>query len=564
MVTTPGKNFLGQRGFPTPDTTPETSACRTFRVPDNDDWLGLLMGAVEILTEEWAYYQWGSLTPVEAAAKWLEIFIEAQEGTGAIDCSMVPAPYWDDTSGDDAPAEAPADSQDWYGTWDGETFLESVSYVFLTGFLARLIGAQAAIKFLTIPRAFRVLIRQNPHGANLLLFLDGGLYKVINGYSPFDQIAEFLIASPGTELMLVVDSTHDPDSTPNADGDYVVDVIRTRLALEDVTPPNVRYYGTPPAFQTTYDGGSTWVDTPNQDVRHSPFAQYPHLGTSPDLRCDAAERMSKQLKDCITLMCNVADAAQAVTGLLELILLPEGLVGLLLDLFFTIANWIIDNGQAAILAAFTDTVYDDIKCALFCRLQPDGSITQTNLDAAWEAVKTLHSGTVATTIDEVRFLFTDNVFTNAGIKRTETGVCDDCTGTFDHTFDFATGQHGWTIVQGAYGGDPPHHFGGGIDGGGVYLEIKIGFPETSITDVYITYTVNDVRGNQPSADLYMNDALVAFANSGYASGTNHSETIHFTFDNVPCNGIHVNVGANTVTTCNIYAIEVKGLCADPF
>jgi len=569
-MTTPGKNFPALPAFlPTPDSIPETSACRTFSIPDNDDWLGLLMGALNILSQEWAYYPYGSLTESEAAAKWNDIINQAYaDSITPGSCVEVPAPFWDETSGDDTPMEAPANAQDWYGRWDGETFLESVSYVFLSGFLARLVGAQAAIKFLTIPRAFRVTVRQNPHGANLLLFLDGGLYKVINGYSPFDKIAEFLIASPGTELLLVVDDTHDPDSTPDSNGNYVVDVIRTRLAESDVTPPNTRYDGTPPVFQTSYDDGATWVDTPNQDVRYSSFAQFPPLTPGTGVICDAAERMTQQLKDCIHLMCTVADAAQAVTGLLELILLPEGLVGVLLSLFFTICDWIIDNGQATILAAFTDTVYDDIKCELFCRINVDGTITQANLDAAWDAVQAAHTGTVATVIGEVRFLFTDVVFSNAATQRTETGDCSACPGgdfchvwgasgtPFDAAFNWTasfTGGFG-TIVSGVWTG-----VNTSSPSTNLIIELAPGAPFTLDT-LELTWSNHDNNGDRPDCILFLAGTQVARIDISRAVHASDDNTVStFSFGGVDCDKVElVNIANDSGILVNITKIKMSG------
>lgn len=61
----PGKNFRGQRGFPTPNSTPEDTVRRIFVVPNSVEWLGLLEGAVQALLEEWRFYQWGELTPGE-------------------------------------------------------------------------------------------------------------------------------------------------------------------------------------------------------------------------------------------------------------------------------------------------------------------------------------------------------------------------------------------------------------------------------------------------------------------------------------------------------------------
>jgi len=340
---------------------------------------------------------------------------------------MVEAPFFDDESGDDADDELSPAEQIWYGTWDGETFLETTAYVFLTNFLATLISPTAAIAFLTIPRAFRVLIRQNPHGANLLLFLDGGLFKVINGYSPFDKIAEFLIVSPGTEMLLVQDSTHDPDATPNEDGNYVVDVIRTRLTSNDVLPPTIRYVEVDgaPVFQTTTNG-TDWVDSPEADPRYNPQGMLPPLTPYEGLECDVAARMTAQLKATLDIFIATGDAAQFATGVLALLVFPFGLAGWFLDALLLVANVLIDIGQADIETAFTTAVYDDIQCILSCYINADGRITQAALDVAYDQIEEAHSGVVATTIAELRFFYGDVAMINAGVSRTETGDCSEC------------------------------------------------------------------------------------------------------------------------------------------
>lgn len=76
-MTAPGKNFPGQKGYPTPNSTPGEIARRIFVVPDSEEWLGLLMWAAQTLSDEWRYYQWGALTPGEAAAAWEQINIDA-------------------------------------------------------------------------------------------------------------------------------------------------------------------------------------------------------------------------------------------------------------------------------------------------------------------------------------------------------------------------------------------------------------------------------------------------------------------------------------------------------
>jgi hypothetical protein len=558
----------------TPDSIPSGVFCRTLGIPNDPTWTALVDGALTPLMEPDAWRKLGALTPQECADAWRAMLYASWQG--ALDCDTVPAPFWDEDSGDDTPTEAPASTQDWYGRWDGETFLESVSYVFLSSFLASLIGAQAAIKYLTIPRAFRVLIRQNPHGANLLLFLDGGLYKVINGYSPVDKIAEFLIASPGSELMLVVDSTHDPDSTPNAHGDYVVDVIRTRLTSDDVVPPFTRYDGTPPVYQTSYDDGVTYYDTPSSDVRHAPFARFPPLAPYDNARCDAAARMTAQLKEAIHTMCVVTDAAQAVTDLLEIIILPSGLVGLLLDLFFTVCNWIIDNGQAVVLAAMTDAVYDDIECALFCFVAANGSITQTNLDSAWEKAKAEHPGTVATVIDEVRFIFTDNIFSNADVKRTETGTCDscDCTWCYQYLWQECEADS-WSSVldfSNTLRCDATPHFWQGLGGAapaalGITASSPLDESTTHVTGFTLEWALDDAQGAQDQVVRFydhIGGTLLYAWDSGIGDhgNTGGTQTVHIT-------GLDLHVGAVAlVAYAHDYAIafnfSIEGDGANPF
>lgn len=62
---TPGKNFPGQKGFPTPNSTPDDTVRRIFIVPNSDEWLGLLEGAAQVLLDEWRWYEWGACTPAE-------------------------------------------------------------------------------------------------------------------------------------------------------------------------------------------------------------------------------------------------------------------------------------------------------------------------------------------------------------------------------------------------------------------------------------------------------------------------------------------------------------------
>jgi hypothetical protein len=181
MTVDPGKNFLGQRGFPTPNAPIETSACRTFRVPDNDEWLGVLMGAVELLSNEYNWYSWGALTPAEAAAAWNLIVIQAYEESFSAVCPSAPAPYWDDA--EDVDDELPDDDEIWYGeVADPEappeelTLIDNIAIWTLTGFIAYSGQIGAAIFFHTIAPKFVLAFKAGDVGEIIRIVVDAADY----------------------------------------------------------------------------------------------------------------------------------------------------------------------------------------------------------------------------------------------------------------------------------------------------------------------------------------------------------------------------------------------------
>lgn len=212
---TPGKNFIGQKGFPTPNVTPETSACRTFRIPASDDWLGLLMGAVEVLSREYNYYQWGVVTPEEAANVWNDVIIQAWDDSFTDTCpSPIPTPFWDDSS--DVDDQYPADIQPWYGTVDDPeappdeiTFAENAAIWAFTGLLAVAtieVGAAPAILFNTIAPRFVLATRRGDLGEIIRILVDGQEAARVDTtpYSAGEVIRTPILADPDIETHSVL------------------------------------------------------------------------------------------------------------------------------------------------------------------------------------------------------------------------------------------------------------------------------------------------------------------------------------------------------------------------
>lgn len=69
----PGKNAAGLKGFPTPNDIPDDNGYIVFRFPNNNEWAGLVLGAVGALSKEYNFYEWGVLTPAEAAEAFKDI-----------------------------------------------------------------------------------------------------------------------------------------------------------------------------------------------------------------------------------------------------------------------------------------------------------------------------------------------------------------------------------------------------------------------------------------------------------------------------------------------------------
>jgi len=179
-----GKNAPGLRGYPTPDDTPLTEGYLLFKFPDNNDYAGLLLGATSQLTYAYNFYQWGTLTPEEAAEAFKLIVDNApynliEGGT--------PAPYWDNP--EDVDDQEPPDEQPWYGKMEGTTFVEDIGIWAITGFIAYSGAIGAAIAFKTFAPRFVLAWKQDGIAGAIRVFIDG----VDNGLLDTNGVADAII-----------------------------------------------------------------------------------------------------------------------------------------------------------------------------------------------------------------------------------------------------------------------------------------------------------------------------------------------------------------------------------
>lgn len=457
----------GQNLYPAPDNYPASSFPQPVPVPDGepDDagtlisvqyswlWREVLMAAVDQLRNPatWEGDHDAIILALNRATNLKDLLQKPVSVSSA-----VAAPFWDASDGSDADDESDPDTQEWYGVWDGETFVEALSYWAVTAFLATGISEGAAIQFITPLRTFRLKLKADPHGAKLLILMDSNIFQLVDLFSPTEEVREVVVVSPGSTLMLVHAGEHNPSATPDANGNYPVYVIKSELSETDVQPANVRVNPDTNAFQTTADGGVTWVDSPQSDPRTNEAGMLPPLTPYSGLECDVAARMTAQLRETLQAFLDFGDAAQAAMQVIQIILPYLAEIGWLVSLLIDIAQTLIDNGQATIAAAFTEAVWDDIRCILSCFVQADGRIDQPSLDVAYDQISAAHPGVVATTIAELRLFYGDVIMVNAGVLRTETGDCSGCAScSWVVEYDFTQGSTDHWIID--Y--NPPNSYG---------------------------------------------------------------------------------------------------------
>ena len=138
-----------------------------------------------------------------------------------------------------------------------------------------------------------------------------------------------------------------------------IQIIRKRLDASEVGGANTRYDDGCDCTQTTPDGGTTWIDNPGIDPRHSPALQKPPR-TGGDPQCDAAHNMRLQLEKFINTVVTAATQGAGASQILGVLafFMPE--IAILWLLATEIIGGLLSVGQSVINAAFTTPIYDQL------------------------------------------------------------------------------------------------------------------------------------------------------------------------------------------------------------
>lgn len=426
-------------GFPTPSATEAATLCRIVQLPDDTAFLSVFMGALALLENPDNWQQIGDMTPEESAQAFVDIIYDMyQNNTCFVD---VEAPFWDD--GTDADAEAPADDQPWYGELvevmsgmgAAEPTLEwheELRLWIVTAFVAYAGTPAAAIAFYPFARKFVLAFKAGTAGAIVRVFFDGLHLANIDTYGVEDTIINFLVdvgVEPSGEALWVEHSgEHNPDAEPDANGHFTIGVVRKQLDANEFSPTNLRYNPDTDVVQQTYDDGTTWVDNPGQDPRHSTTYQFPPV-VADDPRCQAAANQVRFLKNTIDQALSVISLGTDAAGL-ALTLLPLfvelGPFAILFELVLALADGLVALGADAISSAFTSDVYDQLTCIFYCNIEDDGTVTADDLSIIEGAIGDQIGGVVQAVLDAMLFLTGEVGLTNEGTIGDAPADCSAC------------------------------------------------------------------------------------------------------------------------------------------
>lgn len=204
-----------------------------------------------------------------------------------------------------------------------------------------------------------------------------------------------------------------------------MELIRKELSSDEISPPGTRWNPDCNCVQQTPDGGTTWVDAPGLDPRSAPGFQLPPNPTE-NPQCDAAARMTAEVKELVDGFLTTSSTLQAVNALLAIILVVLPGYGILIDLLLVVAEALVAVGTVEIAEAMTDDVYLQLQCILEGVVNEDGTITQDEIDEAFEQVESTIGGIASTVIGEMMNTLGANGFSNAAASRSETGDCSAC------------------------------------------------------------------------------------------------------------------------------------------
>lgn len=229
-----------------------------------------------------------------------------------------------------------------------------------------------------------------------------------------------------------------------------MDIVRKELTPDELQNPNNRYNPDCDCTQTTIDGGATWQDNPGIDPRTSTALLLP-VPTTSDPRCDSATGITANFRDGLTqVIANLNTTSNAFAGASIILTILDFLdgIGLIIQLFIDFCTLILSIGVELVEADFTNSVYAQFACNLYCDCKDDGSFDATAFDKLLtdNATSFGEFSTVNIILNSwlngLGFVGLSNV---GSVKRTS-GDCSDCACGWCYEFDFTIDEQGWVLT----------------------------------------------------------------------------------------------------------------------
>jgi len=220
--------------------------------------------------------------------------------------------------------------------------------------------------------------------------------------------------------------------------------IRKRLSATEGQPTDTRYNADCDCAETSTDGGTTWTQNDGADPRINPAYLRPPLSGA--AACQAADGMVVKMQEYVT-------GATIITGLPALAtFILGGMVFLiplswLFALALALAGTILTIGASAIATAFTEGVWDEIRCIIFCNVGSDGQVSTAQLDAIYDQISAdIGDGTVTTIVGQIFQAWGYVGMSNAGTYGDPEADCSECGCLWRACFPVDVDASGWTII----------------------------------------------------------------------------------------------------------------------
>ena len=275
-------------------------------------------------------------------------------------------------------------------------------------------------------------------------------------------------------------------------------IIRMKLEGGTTFPKKYRYNETTDKVEVTYDDGETWVEDPAADPRTSTaLIQVKGAGSE----CDAATTIVSFLQSNVAgvtgIFADFGTAGGVVGAIVSFFMTAFGLLGpfgVIITLFFALAAYLVEVGDAAIETAFAGDEWETIKCEIYCRVPPEGKFSEADMTEIRGAIAAHVNTTAAGVVNGMLLLMGPVGTTNAahtGSGGADCGGCD-CGDCNDFTQFFGTGITGFTVWYGSLVGSFINSaLYGNIRWGGVGVNIN---PDCQVVSVTVNLTISRSSG----------------------------------------------------------------------